>query len=80
MGADITVEGACAIIRGVPSLSGTHVMVSDLRAGAGLVLTGLVANGTTNVHRIYHLDRGYEHLEERLSKLGAVITRVSDKD
>ncbi|MEK7291006.1 MAG: UDP-N-acetylglucosamine 1-carboxyvinyltransferase [Planctomycetota bacterium] len=80
MGADIRVEGSCAVIKGSPFLSGTNVMVSDLRAGAGLVLAGLVARGTTNVHRIYHLDRGYERLEERLSKLGAVITRVSDKD
>lgn len=80
MGADIRVEGSCSVIKGYPFLSGTNVMVSDLRAGAGLVLAGLVARGTTNVHRIYHLDRGYERLEERLSKLGAVITRVSDKD
>ncbi len=78
MGADITVEGACAIIRGAPSLSGTHVMVSDLRAGAGLVLTGLVANGTTHVHRIYHLDRGYEKFEDRLASLGATIIRTSE--
>jgi UDP-N-acetylglucosamine 1-carboxyvinyltransferase len=78
MGADITVEGACAIIRGAPSLSGTHVMVSDLRAGAGLVLIGLVANGTTHVHRIYHLDRGYEKFEERLSSLGAIIKRMPE--
>lgn len=78
MGADITVEGACAIIRGAPSLSGTHVMVSDLRAGAGLVLTGLVANGTTHVHRIYHLDRGYEKFEERLTSLGATIKRMPE--
>lgn len=78
MGADITVEGACAIIRGAPSLSGTHVMVSDLRAGAGLVLTGLVANGTTHVHRIYHLDRGYEKFEDRLTSLGAIIKRTSE--
>lgn len=78
MGADITVEGACAIIRGAPSLSGTHVMVSDLRAGAGLVLTGLVANGTTHVHRIYHLDRGYEKFEERLTSLGAIIKRMPE--
>ena len=76
MGADIRVEGQTAILKGVPFLSGTNVMVSDLRAGAGLVLAGLVAKGTTHVHRIYHLDRGYERLEERLSKLGADIKRV----
>ena len=78
MGADIRVEGPTAILKGVPFLSGTNVMVSDLRAGAGLVLAGLVAIGITYVHRIYHLDRGYERLEERLSKLGADIKRVND--
>jgi UDP-N-acetylglucosamine 1-carboxyvinyltransferase len=78
MGADITVEGSCAIIKGIPFLSGTNVMVSDLRAGAGLVLAGLVAKGTTHVHRIYHLDRGYERLVERLAALGAVIQRSSE--
>ncbi|MFN3531976.1 MAG: UDP-N-acetylglucosamine 1-carboxyvinyltransferase [Candidatus Brocadia sp.] len=78
MGADIRVDGPSAIIRGTPFLSGTEVMVSDLRAGAGLVLAGLVAKGTTRIHRIYHLDRGYERLEERLSKLGAAIKRIRD--
>ncbi|MDR4507960.1 MAG: UDP-N-acetylglucosamine 1-carboxyvinyltransferase [Candidatus Brocadiaceae bacterium] len=78
MGADIRVDGPCAIIKGAPFLSGTHVMVSDLRAGAGLVIAGLVARGETHIHRIYHLDRGYERLEERLSMLGAVIERVPD--
>ncbi len=78
MGADIRVDGPNAIVQGVPFLSGTEVMVSDLRAGAGLVLAGLVAKGTTHVHRIYHLDRGYEQLEERLSKLGASIRRMND--
>jgi UDP-N-acetylglucosamine 1-carboxyvinyltransferase len=78
MGADIRVDGANAIIRGIPFLSGTEVMVSDLRAGAGLVLAGLVAKGTTQIHRIYHLDRGYERLEERLSILGAAIKRSGD--
>lgn len=73
MGADIRVDGPSAIIRGAPFLSGTEVMVSDLRAGAGLVLAGLVAKGTTHIHRVYHLDRGYERLEDRLSKLGAAI-------
>ena len=58
-------------------MSGASVMVSDLRAGAELVLAGLVAKGTTQIDRIYHLDRGYERLEERLSKLGAVIKRIS---
>ncbi|MBU6392482.1 MAG: UDP-N-acetylglucosamine 1-carboxyvinyltransferase [Planctomycetes bacterium] len=78
MGADIRIEVSSAIIRGKPFLSGASVMVSDLRAGAGLVLAGLVAKGTTQIDRIYHLDRGYERLEERLSKLGAVIKRISD--
>ncbi|HHT9130241.1 MAG TPA: UDP-N-acetylglucosamine 1-carboxyvinyltransferase [Candidatus Brocadiaceae bacterium] len=78
MGADIRIEVSSAIIRGKPFLSGANVMVSDLRAGAGLVLAGLVAKGTTQIARIYHLDRGYERLEERLSKLGAVIKRISD--
>ncbi|MBM4054590.1 MAG: UDP-N-acetylglucosamine 1-carboxyvinyltransferase [Planctomycetes bacterium] len=78
MGADIQVNVPCATINGTPSLSGTHVMVSDLRAGAGLVLAGLVAKGTTHIHRIYHLDRGYEQIEKRLSQLGANITRVKE--
>ncbi len=78
MGADIRVEGSRAVIRGTPYLSGADVMVSDLRAGAGLVLAGLVARGTTHIDRIYHLDRGYERIEERLSQLGAVIKRISD--
>jgi UDP-N-acetylglucosamine 1-carboxyvinyltransferase len=78
MGADIRIEVSSAIIRGKPFLSGANVMVSDLRAGAGLVLAGLVAKGNTQIARIYHLDRGYERLEERLSKLGAVIKRISD--
>lgn len=78
MGADIRVDGPSAIIRGIPFLSGTEVMVSDLRAGAGLVLAGLVAKGTTQIHRIYHLDRGYERLAERLSSLGADIKRIGE--
>ncbi len=76
MGADIRIEGTSAIVTGTPHLSGTNVQVSDLRAGAGLVLAGLVAKGATHVHRIYHLDRGYERLEERLSALGAAIKRT----
>lgn len=76
MGADIRVDVSSAIIRGKPSLSGANVMVSDLRAGAGLVIAGLAAKGNTTIDRIYHLDRGYERLEERLSKLGAIIKRI----
>ncbi len=76
MGADIRVDVSSAIIRGRPNLSGANVMVSDLRAGAGLVIAGLAAKGNTIIDRIYHLDRGYERLEERLSKLGAIIKRI----
>jgi len=76
MGTDICLEGNQAIIRGVGALSGTKVMASDLRASASLVLAGLVANGTTEISRIYHLDRGYERLEEKLVALGASIQRM----
>ena len=76
LGADITVDGKTAVVKGVPKLSGAPVMASDLRASAALVLAGLVASGTTEVQRVYHLDRGYERLEEKLSALGARIRRV----
>jgi UDP-N-acetylglucosamine 1-carboxyvinyltransferase len=76
LGADITVDGKTALVKGVPRLSGAPVMASDLRASAALVLAGLVAQGTTEVQRVYHLDRGYERLEERLAPLGARIRRV----
>jgi UDP-N-acetylglucosamine 1-carboxyvinyltransferase len=79
MGANILLEGPCAIIKGVKSLSGAPVMASDLRASAALVLAGLVAKGRTDVHRIYHLDRGYEDLEEKLLKLGAKVWREKEK-
>jgi UDP-N-acetylglucosamine 1-carboxyvinyltransferase len=79
MGANILLEGPCAIIKGVKSLSGAPVMASDLRASAALVLAGLVAKGRTDVHRIYHLDRGYEMLEEKLMKLGAKVWREKEK-
>jgi UDP-N-acetylglucosamine 1-carboxyvinyltransferase len=75
-GAHITLDGRNALIKGVEHLSGCSVMVSDLRAGAALVLAGLAAQGKTDVLRIYHLDRGYENLEKKLSKLGARIRRV----
>jgi len=78
MGADITVDGRCAVIRGVRGLSGAPLMATDLRASAGLVLAGLVADGTTEVSRIYHLDRGYERIETKLATLGANITRVKE--
>ena len=76
LGANIAVEGNKAIVRGVEALEGAQVMATDLRASAGLVIAGLVAKGETTVNRIYHLDRGYERIEEKLSKLGARIKRV----
>lgn len=77
LGADIRVEGHTAIIRGVQRLSGAPVMATDLRASASLVLAGLVAEGSTTIDRIYHLDRGYENIEEKLSGLGAKIRRIA---
>lgn len=76
MGADITVSGNSAIVKGVSQLSGAPVMATDLRASACLVLAGLVADNTTEVNRVYHLDRGYESLERKFEKLGAAIWRV----
>jgi len=76
MGADITIKDRNAIVKGVEYLTGAPVMVSDLRAGAALVIAGLMAEGETEVQRIYHLDRGYEKIEKKLSKLGAKIKRV----
>lgn len=76
MGADITISGSHAMIKGVLKLSGARVMATDLRASASLVLAGLVAENTTRISRIYHLDRGYETLEKKFASLGAVIKRV----
>jgi UDP-N-acetylglucosamine 1-carboxyvinyltransferase len=76
LGADIAVEGSSAIVKGQRALNGAPVMASDLRASAALVIAGLAAEGITEVHRIYHLDRGYERMEEKLSMLGAKIWRV----
>jgi UDP-N-acetylglucosamine 1-carboxyvinyltransferase len=76
MGARVELEGATAILHGVEHLSGAPVMASDLRASAALVLAGLVAHGTTEVNRVYHIDRGYERIDEKLRKLGANIERV----
>ncbi|MGQ0661135.1 UDP-N-acetylglucosamine 1-carboxyvinyltransferase [Sphingosinicella sp.] len=76
MGADIEVRGRAAVVRGVPGLVGAPVMATDLRASMSLILAGLAAKGTTEVNRIYHLDRGYERLEEKLSAVGATIARV----
>jgi len=77
LGADIRVEGHAAIVRGVGMLSGAPVMATDLRASASLILAGLVAEGETTIDRIYHLDRGYENIEAKLSGLGAKIRRVA---
>jgi UDP-N-acetylglucosamine 1-carboxyvinyltransferase len=76
MGAHVDLEGSTAVIQGVDRLFGAPVMASDLRASAALVLAGLKADGITEVSRVYHIDRGYEHLDEKLSELGAHIERV----
>ncbi|MET0441516.1 MAG: UDP-N-acetylglucosamine 1-carboxyvinyltransferase, partial [Casimicrobiaceae bacterium] len=76
LGADIEVEGSSAIVKGVPKLTGADVMATDLRASACLVIAGLVAEGETTIDRIYHLDRGYERIEEKLVALGARIERM----
>ena len=78
MGAHVDLEGPTAVIRGVDNLLGAPVMASDLRASAALVLAGLKAEGVTEVSRVYHIDRGYEHLDEKLSELGAEIERVKE--
>ncbi|RUN78556.1 UDP-N-acetylglucosamine 1-carboxyvinyltransferase [Sphingomonas sp. TF3] len=78
MGADILVQGRTAVVRGVPKLVGAPVMATDLRASMSLIIAGLVAEGETQVSRVYHLDRGYERLEEKLSAVGADIERVGD--
>ena len=78
MGAEIRLEGNTAIIKGVPRLTAAPVMATDLRASASLVLAGLVAEGTTHIERIYHIDRGYECIEEKLAGLGAQIRRVAE--
>jgi UDP-N-acetylglucosamine 1-carboxyvinyltransferase len=75
LGAEIAVDGKTAIVKGVPSLSGAPVMASDLRASAALVLAGLAASGTTEIQRVYHLDRGYERIEQKLAPLGARVRR-----
>jgi len=80
MGADIKLSGSRAVIRGVKNLTGAPVMASDLRASASLVLAGLAAKGTTHVQRIYHLDRGYEHIEHKLERAGARIRRMQEKE
>jgi UDP-N-acetylglucosamine 1-carboxyvinyltransferase len=76
MGASINVHGASAMVRGVPRLTGAPVMATDLRASVSLVLAGLVADGETVLNRVYHLDRGYERLVEKLAACGAEIERL----
>jgi UDP-N-acetylglucosamine 1-carboxyvinyltransferase len=77
MGARINVHGASAIVRGVPGLSGAPVMATDLRASVSLILAGLAAKGETVVNRVYHLDRGYEAVEQKLAACGADIERLA---
>ena len=77
LGANIEIEGHTAIIKGVERLDGATVMATDLRASAGLVIAGLAASDETRIDRIYHLDRGYDRMEEKLRKLGADVTRVA---
>ena len=77
MGANIQLEGNTAVIKGVPNLNGAPVMATDLRASASLVLAALVAEGETEVQRIYHIDRGYERIEEKMQQLGATIRRAA---
>ena len=76
MGANIQVEGNTAVVKGIDSLTAAPVMATDLRASASLILAGLVAKGNTVVDRIYHIDRGYECIEEKLAQLGAKIQRL----
>ena len=76
MGADIEVDNGTAVVRGVKSLSAAPVMASDLRASAALVLAALTAEGSTEINRLYHIDRGYEHIDEKLLSLGAAVERV----
>ena len=77
MGANVDLDGPRAVIKGVERLLGAPVMASDLRASVALILAGLVAKGTTEVSRVYHLDRGYEKIEKKLSQIGAQIVRVT---
>ncbi|TMJ24886.1 MAG: UDP-N-acetylglucosamine 1-carboxyvinyltransferase, partial [Alphaproteobacteria bacterium] len=76
MGANVTIHGESALVRGVPKLRGAEVMATDLRASVSLAIAGLAAEGETTLHRVYHLDRGYERLEEKLAACGAEIERL----
>jgi UDP-N-acetylglucosamine 1-carboxyvinyltransferase len=78
MGANIKIEGPRAVVRGVTPLSGAAVLASDLRASASLVLAALVAEGETIIDRVYHIDRGYERIEEKLRSVGAQIRRIGE--
>ena len=78
MGADITVSGNTAVVKGGQGLTGAPVMATDLRASASLILAGLAAGGTTEVSRVYHIDRGYESIEKKLSQLGGKLERVRE--
>jgi UDP-N-acetylglucosamine 1-carboxyvinyltransferase len=78
MGANIRLEGNSAIVNGVDTLCGAPVMATDLRASASLVLAALVARGDTEITRVYHLERGYERVEDKLSQLGAAIQTLTD--
>lgn len=77
LGADIKIDGNTAVVTGVAKLQGATVMATDLRASASLVIAGLIAEGETTIERIYHLDRGYEHIEQKLTQLGAIIKRAN---
>jgi UDP-N-acetylglucosamine 1-carboxyvinyltransferase len=79
LGADITLDHNVCVVKGVDHLSGAHVMSTDLRASASLVLAGLVARGRTDISRVYHLDRGYENIEIKLQSVGADIRRDQEK-
>ena len=78
MGARIETKGRTAIVHGVDHLIGADVMATDLRASMSLIIAGLAAEGETSVHRVYHLDRGYERLEEKLALIGADVERVGN--
>jgi UDP-N-acetylglucosamine 1-carboxyvinyltransferase len=78
MGADITVEGGVSTVKGISKLKGAPLMATDLRASASLIVAALAAKGETVIHRIYHLDRGYENMEGKLSKIGADVKRIKE--
>jgi UDP-N-acetylglucosamine 1-carboxyvinyltransferase len=80
MGANVTIHKSSALVRGTRQLIGAPVMATDLRASSSLVLAGLAAKGETTIHRVYHLDRGYEQLEQKLSNCGAIIRRAKEDE